>query len=1178
MKSAALILLLSFLVQSGNSQNLIPYRYNFKFGFADESGKIVIEANFDKVDWFDENGYSRVEVEGFWGIIDKNGRFVVTPEYTGIFNFSEGLAAFCTEGEYSWLQGEIIGGKWGFINEKNEIIISPKYHRTENFYNGYAIVQIEGDNWGNWGVIDKTGKQILPYKYATYSFDMRPFPGIRWDEKEKGKLWYRKGQRDETWIQIDLKGIPTGKKMASVHGESEESTFPYTVEKNGKYALKSNDGKLLTDYLYDYGIYFYEGDESAVIIKDRKYGLINKNGLIMIQPEFDQIQIEDNYLVLQKNDKYAISNHSAKPLDGGNDLKWYDGTIHYLGENIYSLKTNTGFELFLTNGNKLSEKSVYENTGNRFNDGLLKICKNKKWGFIDKDGNSVIECKYPYVYDFNNGYSKVDLNQNQYKIPDEGYINKNGVEFFKGTLGLKLTENKQGKKVITDQYENEIVPDISEAFALTDEYISYKKDGVLYVTNKNAEKVLSGNFTSILSSRMIHDPDLNLNDNYTFAAFRNDSIFIYDENFSSTLQIPGPWNFADKELFTKKQLIIDRRNGAVLKNVNGENSSKRFLNLYYYPEMNLFLAEGKNDSMAVLNSNGSFISDYKKQNIVLIDKAYISFTGSSKSQKAELYNLQGKKINQIPSNNIHQGYQVAGLYFIENDKTKKRGYYWNGILKEAEYDDILTCLFGNSQYVLTVKNNKITIFDKDGNQINKVEFESFKSGENIAVVKQNAKYGIITIKENQLVFLLSASYDDIPEINSFGALTAVKKDGKYVYINPEESVIIDKNFSYAFQFSHNNAFAFVNGKEGVIDTYGNWVIAPEYKNFDYFIDQNDTKVYKANTIDNKTILFDETGKNILPAEIDSVDFNIIENYSFIAAYKNKKMGIINFKGEIIIPAQYKSIQTFYFDSDDRSFEYFNVQKENGYGLIDLTGKEITPAQYDLPYNYDDEGSMYMMHLIPVRKKGKYGALNFEGKEVLPCEFDRIEWYSEESEFGLARIKQDGKWGLIGLEGKIIFKPQFDELYIYWEISDQFADLSQTYYYKFKNNGKTGLANSTGEIIFPNNYSDIQLSYDCMDGNGIELINGKNKGIGNIKGKIYLQPIYKSVECYFNNDELFFMVKNGKLYEILNENGLSLNKYNYEMMDWIGGDYIASGMRNNVWYYITTDGTEIKMDE
>lgn len=1175
MKSAGLILLLLFLVQTGNTQNPIPYRYNFKYGYADETGKLIIEPNFEKADWFDASGYARVQVDGLWGIIDKKGLFVITPEYTEIFNFSEGLAAFCVEGEYSWIQGEIVGGKWGFINEKNEIIISPKYHRAENFYNGYAIVQEEGDNWGNWGVIDAKGKQILPYKYATYSFDMRPFPGLRWDENEKGKLWYRIGQWKETWVQIDLKGMATGKKMSSIHGESEESNDPVTVEKNGKYALKSKEGKLLTDFIYDSGIYFYEGDKVAVITQGNKQGLIDANGKIILQPEYDHITIANDYLILKNQEKFALTHHHGKQIND-TEPNWANREIQHHGENLFTEKTDEGYILFSGDG-KIKQELKYDYIGT-VNDGLIRVGKNKKWGFIDKEGNSVIECKYPYVDDFTNGYAKVDLNPNQYKIPDEGYINNKGVEFFEASLGIKLTENKIGKKVITDQYENEIVSDISEAVELTDDYITYKKDGILYVISKYGETVLSENYNSIISSRMMHDPDLNLNDIYAYAALRIDSAFIYDENFTKKLEIPGPWNFADKELFEKKQLVIDRRKGAVLKTANGENSSKYFSKLYYYPEKNLFLAEGKNDSMAVLKSNGSFISDYKKQNITLIDHGYISFTGSGKSQKAELYNLQGKKLNQIPANNIHQGYQVVGLYFIENDKTKKRGYYWNGILKEAEYDDILTCSFDQRQYVLTVKNNKITIFDIDGNQINKEEFDSFKSGENIAVIKQKGKYGIITIKENQLVFLISASYDDIPEINTFGALTAVKKDGKYVYINPEESIIIDKNFSFAFQFSHNHAFAFVNGKEGVVDTYGNWVIAPEYKNFDYFIDQNDTKVYKANTIDNKTILFDETGKNILPNEIDSVDFNIIENYSFIAAFKNKKMGIINFKGEIIIPAQYKSIQTFYFDSDENSFEYFNVQNENGYGLTDLTGKEIAPVQYDLPYNYDDEGSMYLMHLIPVRKKGKYGALNFEGKEVLPCEFDRIEWYSEESEFGYARIKKEGKWGLSGVDGKIIFKPQFDELYLDWEISDQFADTSNVHYYKFRDNGKTGLADTKGKIIFTNSYSDIRLSYDCLDGNGIELFNGKNKGIGNIQGKIYMQPIYKSVECYFHNDELFFTAKSGKLYSIFNENGQSLNKNNYEMIDWVGGDYIASGMRNNVWYYISTDGTEIKMDE
>jgi hypothetical protein len=57
-----------------------------------------------------------------------------------------------------------------------------------------------------------------------------------------------------------------------------------------------------------------------------------------------------------------------------------------------------------------------------FENGFSMVCLNDKWGFIDTNGHEICEIKYDFVYSFTNGFSIVVLNGKW------GGINKKGIE------------------------------------------------------------------------------------------------------------------------------------------------------------------------------------------------------------------------------------------------------------------------------------------------------------------------------------------------------------------------------------------------------------------------------------------------------------------------------------------------------------------------------------------------------------------------------------------------------------------------------------------------------------------------------------------------------------------------------------------------------------------------------
>ena len=169
----ALILLAS--CQLKKEESLFPVEVNGKLGYINKTGKIVIKPQFDynEPEWFSEglavvkigsdeketgkiDQYGRkIPVDYKYGYIDKTGKIIIKPQFNDAGGFFEGLASV------------IIGDKRGYIDKTGKIVINPQFDDAGEFSKGgLAQVRIGGewrDNvlWGGKsGYIDKTGKTV----------------------------------------------------------------------------------------------------------------------------------------------------------------------------------------------------------------------------------------------------------------------------------------------------------------------------------------------------------------------------------------------------------------------------------------------------------------------------------------------------------------------------------------------------------------------------------------------------------------------------------------------------------------------------------------------------------------------------------------------------------------------------------------------------------------------------------------------------------------------------------------------------------------------------------------------------------------------------------------------------------------------------------------------------------
>jgi hypothetical protein len=161
---------------------LVGYRYTkdyatredlaqtFKYGFIDESGKVVINPTFEDANKFSEgmaavcvgrgcytNNAQKHEGEAKWGFIDTSGKMVIAPQFDRGFEFHEGLAVVS------------VGGKYGYIDKSGRFAISPIFDFAMLFDGGVAQVSVKESPKDNdkgavdkykYGYIDKTGKYI----------------------------------------------------------------------------------------------------------------------------------------------------------------------------------------------------------------------------------------------------------------------------------------------------------------------------------------------------------------------------------------------------------------------------------------------------------------------------------------------------------------------------------------------------------------------------------------------------------------------------------------------------------------------------------------------------------------------------------------------------------------------------------------------------------------------------------------------------------------------------------------------------------------------------------------------------------------------------------------------------------------------------------------------------------
>lgn len=363
-----------------NSTFLI--KKNGKYGLMRADTTIVVEPMWDSVESFNERGYSRVGKNGKYGVINEHQDIVIPIIYDEIKPTSEKNFIVSKD------------KKWGVVNWKNNEVIPIKYESiTGTKFEKYIIKEN-----GKYGVINIFGNVIIKPKYTGLSQINRKTYIV---STGKGKKYYILGSRNDfTEADIDLsskydKILSFCDHVAIVRKEGADFILD----------LYSYEMKILG---YDYNV---AGDfvNRMAVVRNRngKYGIINEDGEVVIEPEYEYLSLEGDGMVLFKEGKnygyMDIMENIVIPA------AFREITPFYKDRAIFKVNGREG--VVNIKGKVVILPEYMEVVGIR--DNLYILRTEKGVGVFDEKGKTVIEPKY---------YGITFFGKNNFKIMDKGIV------------------------------------------------------------------------------------------------------------------------------------------------------------------------------------------------------------------------------------------------------------------------------------------------------------------------------------------------------------------------------------------------------------------------------------------------------------------------------------------------------------------------------------------------------------------------------------------------------------------------------------------------------------------------------------------------------------------------------------------------------------------------------------
>lgn len=395
-----------------------------KWGLINKHGEYLIEPRFEDAREFNR-GYANVRMQGKWGVIDRNGNMIFQPEFDLIRTFKDGVATV------------VKNNKSGFINIKNQSIIEPIYEEVHDFSEGLAAVESNG----LWGFVNLDGEMVISPQFFKVDVNFGEFgEGRAYVEKQGedkdeygfstpvGTFIDREGNALEEWEEVDC-------------GDNDD--WSYEEDPRPRSGIRATVGFIDTEGNWAIRPKFQIAksfkDNIAIVRIDHKWGLIDKSGAYIVEPDFDKIRrYEDGTYSFEKDNEVIYTNQNfdiiPEPVKEDSKDSWLDSILkdddreeeanpeqneeaNKRPETVgnYKLLKNRFPSVVLDKDNNVVLKDDVDTYGQliSISEEMVRTQKGDNFGFVIIPNGEYREPIFNYLWDFSEGLAAARITENQ---------------------------------------------------------------------------------------------------------------------------------------------------------------------------------------------------------------------------------------------------------------------------------------------------------------------------------------------------------------------------------------------------------------------------------------------------------------------------------------------------------------------------------------------------------------------------------------------------------------------------------------------------------------------------------------------------------------------------------------------------------------------------------------------
>ena len=502
--------------------------------------------------------------------------------------------------------------------------------------------------------------------------------------------------------------------------------------------------------------------------QNQKYGVIDRNGNIVIEAEYGAVQIPNpskaifvcvkeynentkEYETVVYNEKKEVLLSNYKNVQAISIYTNVNSTPYE--KSVLTYKENGKYGLINLEGKQITKPVYDEISSINYKEGTFLVKQNELEGIINMKGKVIIKCEYESVTSDN--YYSENGNKKQAgfivsKKTEDGY--RYGYANYRGTIILnpiytqleRVTEIANEKGVYFIAFKNGqagLLKNNKEILNYEYEDIQYNVLGSIFVTKRNGKYgAVNQEGTTVLYPEYdnVYTGGMYLN------ALKDKDIFIFDLNGN---KIETNEVSKTKTENANYYITIDKNNKyKVVDSKDNIIIDKDYTYIEYLPG-DYFIVE-RDSKSGIIDSNGKSVIELKYDSISRINETDILQMETNKN--IALYNLNMKEIVSMD----------------------------NAIVKEVKDE---------KSYILLYSDTDFKYLDKEGNILTSQNL--FKNN-TLFAKNVNGKWGFVDKDGNLKV---QNDYELVTDFNKYG-FAGIKKDGKWGSINQNGEVVQEPTY------------------------------------------------------------------------------------------------------------------------------------------------------------------------------------------------------------------------------------------------------------------------------------------------------------------------------------------------------------------------------------------------